>query len=96
MSKFQVGDKVRVVQVTDDEQDPPQTIKDPNHVLAKDWNEVPLIGLVGTVIEVWNQGLYTVGVVFEHMTEGESASFTDDDLELYKNPNIQLGVNFFD
>lgn len=102
MSKFQVGDKVRVVQVTDEEQDPPEIITDPNHMMAKDWNNVTILGLVGEVVEVWENGYYTAGVRFDHMTEDESASFIDEDLELVKeeeskpNPNIKYGVNFFE
>lgn len=85
MSKFSVGDRVRVVSVTDvdaERDDPNRVITDPNHPDALDWYGKPLIGLVGVVTDVFNDYL-DAAVRFDHMAPSDPApAFVDADLEL--------------
>lgn len=83
MSKFKIGDRVRVVQITDLDRelgDPNRVITNPAHPDALDWYGVPLIGLVGVVTDVFNDYL-DAAVHFDHMGEGDpDPAFVDDDL----------------
>lgn len=85
MSKFSVGDRVRVVSVTDvdaERDDPNRVITDPNHPDALDWYGKPLIGLVGVVTDVFNDYL-DAAVRFDHMAPSDPApAFVNADLEL--------------
>ena len=85
MSKLKVGDRVRVVSVTDvdaEHDDPNRVITDPNHPDAIDWTGKSLIGLVGVVTDVFNDYL-DAAVRFDHMAASDSApAFVDADLEL--------------
>jgi len=85
VSKFSVGDRVRVVSVTDvdaERDDPNRVITDPNHPDALDWYGKPLIGLVGVVTDVFNDYL-DAAVRFDHMAPSDPApAFVNADLEL--------------
>ena len=86
MSKFNVGDKVKVIQFTDLDADydaPFRVIKDNETYLEHFGQDVwgPRIGDVGTVTQIWASDYYTVSVVFES-DPMEEYSFIDDDLEL--------------
>lgn len=86
MSKFKVGDRVKVVQMTDldaDFDDPYRVIKDNETYLAKFGRDAwgPQIGDTGTVAEIWASDYYTVSVEFPSEPL-EQFSFIDEDLEL--------------
>ena len=92
MSKFKVGDKVRVVSITDLDHEfdlPDHRTTDPNHELARDWQnpEQSWIGQVGEVYEAAMNDYYDVSVHFSWMDEGtdpvryETACFKEADLE---------------
>lgn len=85
MSKFSVGDRVRVVSVTDvdaEHDDPNRVITHPNHPDALDWDGDPLIGRVGVVIDVFSNDYLDAAVRFDHMAPSDPApAFVDADLE---------------
>lgn len=84
MSKFKVGDRVKVVQLTDLDADldsPDRVIKDQETNLKLYGGVGPAIGETGTVAQIWGSDYYTVSVVFES-DPMEEYSFIDDDLEL--------------
>ncbi|EHB55709.1 hypothetical protein MycrhDRAFT_2903 [Mycolicibacterium rhodesiae JS60] len=86
MSKLKVGDRVRVVSVTDvdaERNDPNRVITDPNHPDALDWDGNPLIGRVGVVTDVFGNDYLDAAVRFDHMAPSDPApAFVDADLEL--------------
>lgn len=86
MSKFSVGDRVRVVSVTDVDaefDDPNRVITDPNHPDALDSYGKPLIGLVGVVTDVFGNDYLDAAVRFDHMAPSDPPpAFVDADLVL--------------
>lgn len=84
MSKFKIGDRIKVVQMTDldaDLDDPNRVIKDQEANLKLYGGVGPAIGEIGTVTEVWCCDYYTVSAAFPS-SPLEEFSFIDDDLEL--------------
>lgn len=86
MSKLKVGDRVRVVSVTDvdaEHDDPNRVITDPNHPDALDWTGTSLIGLVGVVTDVFPNDYVDAAVRFDHIAPSDpDPAFVDADLEL--------------
>lgn len=81
MSKFSVGDRVRVVSVTDvdaERNDPSRVITDPNHPDALDWNGTPLIGAVGVVVDVFSDRHARNNIRLDHLAQ--AVAFPDADL----------------
>lgn len=96
MAKFKVGDKVRVVAVSDLDHEyvdefPNHIITDPNHEAAQDWQNPAqsFIGQIGEVYEATMNDYYDVSVHFSWMAPDtkssyETACFKESDLELVK------------
>lgn len=78
MSRFQPGDRVRVVYVTTAPGREPLT--DPAHPDALDWNGTPLIGKTGTVLDVFADRHARNNLRLDHLAE--AVAFPDADLEL--------------
>jgi hypothetical protein len=94
---IKVGDKVKIVSVSDLDGDYPEDFpdgicRDPEHEIAEDWQEPSQswIGQVGVVYEDAMNDYYDVGVHFEWMDEGihptryEMACFKYHDVEVVK------------
>jgi hypothetical protein len=87
MSKFAIGDRVRVVQITDvdrDHNDPNRVITDPAHPDACDWNGTPVIGKTGTVTTVFGNDYLDAEVRLDYLRGDPTTdllSFVDADLE---------------
>lgn len=77
MSRYQPGDRVRVVQVTTHEGREPVT--DPNHPGALDWNGETLIGKTGVVTDLFPKEWADTNVRLDHLTL--LFAFTEADLE---------------
>lgn len=77
MSRYQTGDRVRVVSVTPEAGHAP--ITDPNHPDALDWTGTPLIGTVGVVVNVFAERHARNNIRLPHLAE--AVAFPDADLE---------------
>jgi hypothetical protein len=82
MSKFNVGDKVRVVSITDidcESSDPERVLTDPTNPLTHDWQNpaVSFIGQVGEVVDATMCDYYDISVHFEWMAGEHDVKFGD-------------------
>jgi hypothetical protein len=78
VSRYQPGDRVRVVSVTTAPGREPVT--DPAHPDAIDWTGTPLIGAVGVVVDVFAERHARNNIRLAHLAE--AVAFPDTDLEL--------------
>jgi hypothetical protein len=76
VSRFKIGDRVRVVSVTNEDREP---ITDAAHPDAIDWTGTPLIGAVGLVTNVFADRLTRNNICLDHLVE--TVAFPDADLE---------------
>lgn len=76
MSRFEPGDRVRVVSVTSEGH---EAITDAAHPDAIDWTGTPLIGAVGVVTNVFVDRLTRNNIRLDHLVE--VVAFPDADLE---------------
>ena len=76
MTKFEPGDRVRVVQVTNEGQEP---ITDPADPRSFDWHGNPLIGEEGVVTDVFADDHARNNVRFGHLEQ--LVAFPDADLD---------------
>ncbi|MGV0715910.1 hypothetical protein ABQE93_10940 [Mycolicibacterium sp. XJ662] len=77
MSRYQPGDRVRVVSVTPAAGREP--ITDPAHPGAIDWTGKTLIGKTGTVLDVFAERHVRNNIRLDHLAE--AVAFPDADLE---------------
>jgi hypothetical protein len=86
MSKFELGDVVVIVGVTDLDGEFVEAgtqITDPKHELTMDWRDPQqtLIGTVGTVVENAMNDYYDISIHFDWNADNEMLSFKEADAE---------------
>ena len=98
MSKLKDGDQVRVVSVTDVDEEigsPKRVVTDPTNKDTFDWTDTgrSFIGQIGRVMSATLNDYYDVEVWFEWMDVYEAACFKYPDVELVERPDAPLGVS---